>query len=147
MNLESYINNHELFYYKNIIKSDIDTETKTTINNMIKNLTESINNTNDSIVEEKNSELETKLSETDEGYFYKPWNKMTTVHKIIKIKEFVNNMDINTGMKNKLITYLKSALKDKKITKNDQVIYNVNQAKIISIPKLKLNNNEFSICQ
>lgn len=147
MNLESYINNHELFYYKNIIKSDIDTETKTTINNMIKNLTESINNTNDSIVEEKNSELETKLSETDEGYFYKPWNKMTTVHKIIKIKEFVNNMDINTGMKNKLITYLKSALKDKKITKNEQVIYNVNQAKIISIPKLKLNNNEFSICQ
>lgn len=147
MNLESYINNHELFYYKNLLKADIDSETKESIKKKIKKLIESINITNDSIVEEKNSELETKLSETEEGYFYKPWNKMTTVHKIIKMKEFVNNMDVNNEMKNKLITYLKIALKDKKITKNDQVIYNVNQAKIISIPKLKLDNNGFSISQ
>ena len=113
--------------------------------NRLNNITSNILNVTDSIIEKKNSEIDNKLSETDEGYFYKPWNKMSTVHKIIKIKQFVNNMNIENDKKSKLITYLKTALKKKIISKNDQVIYNISQAKIVSIPKLELKNNSFSI--
>ena len=72
---------------------------------------------------------------------------MSTVHKIIKIKEYVSNLDLENSAKINLLRYLKTALKEKKISKNEQVIYNITKAKIISIPKLNLNNNKFSICQ
>ena len=54
---------------------------------------------------------------------------MSTVHKIIKIKEFVSNLDLENSAKINLLSYLKTALKEKKISKNEQVIYNISKAK------------------
>lgn len=148
MNLELYISNNELIYYKNIkdkLKNNSNKQLKKDIEKKIRKLEEYVDDTNDSIMEEKKSELETKLSETDEGYFYKPWNKMATVHKIIKIKEYVNNLDLELSKKEKLVAYLKKALKDRKISKNEHVLYSVSQGKIVSIPQLKLTKTSFSL--
>ena len=146
MNLEFYQNNNDLLYYQNLKKYNDNTSISNIIEEKIVKLEKLLKVTNDSINEEKHSELESKLSETEESYFYKPWNKMSTVHKIIKLKEYVSGLELENSTKMKLISSLKDALKKKKITKNDQVIYNINKAKIISIPKLKLSNNNFSIC-
>ena len=147
MDLNFYQKNMELLYYKNLKNHNSNSNIQSKIDSNILKLEKSLQKTNDSITEEKNTELETRLSETEEGYFYKPWNKMSTVHKIIKIKEYVSNLDLENSAKINLLRYLKTALKEKKISKNEQVIYNITKAKIISIPKLNLNNNKFSICQ
>lgn len=147
MDLEYYQNNMNLSYYINLKKYNTDSNVEKIIDEKIDSLKNLLKETSDSINEEKNSELESKLSETEESYFYKPWNKMSTVHKIIKLKEYVSNLELENNIKIKLINYLKNALKNKKITKNDQVIYNISKAKIISIPKLELSDNKFSICQ
>ena len=71
--------------------------------------------------------------------FKKPWNKLPTVHQIIKIKEFCNkicsckNSQIN--MEKKLI----SSLKNRQL-KNDIVKYDEENGRIISI------NNLTKIC-
>lgn len=135
-----------LSYYKNLKKDNTNSNIGKIIDKKISKLQDILKETNDSVNEGKISELESKLSETEESYFYKPWNKMSTVHKIIKLKEYVSELNLDNNIKLNLINYLKDALKNKKITKNDQVTYNVTKAKIISIPKLELSNNKFSIC-
>mgnify|MGYP006138871799 CR=1 FL=1 len=145
MDLTFYQNTMNKIYFTNIKNNTSNKEIISKVNCSISNITLNILNVTDSIDEKKMSEIDDKLSETDEGYFYKPWNKMSAVHKIIKIKQFVNNMNIENNQKSKLITYLKTALKKKIISKNDQVIYNISKAKIVSIPKLELKNNSFSI--
>lgn len=147
MDLEFYQNNMKLSYYINLKSENTDSNISKVIDKEINKLQGLLKETNDSVNEEKISELESKLSETEESYFYKPWNKMSTVHKIIKLKEYVAELDLDNNIKLNLISYLKDALKKKKITKNEQVIYNISKAKIISIPKLELSNNKFSICQ
>ena len=146
MDLEFYQNNMNLSYYKNLKKDNTNSNIGKIIDKKISKLQDILKETNDSVNEGKISELESKLSETEESYFYKPWNKMSTVHKIIKLKEYVSELNLDNNIKLNLINYLKDALKNKKITKNDQVTYNVTKAKIISIPKLELSNNKFSIC-
>lgn len=145
MDLTFYQNSMDKIYFTNIKNNTSNQDIIKLVNKSISNLEQKISTITDSLKEKKNSEIDSKLSETEEAYFYKPWNKMSTVHKIIKIKQFVNNMDLANNQKSKLITYLKNALKKKKITKNHQVIYNISQAKIVSIPKLELNNDKFSI--
>ena len=146
MDLEFYQNNMDLSYYINLKKDNTDSSIGKIIDQKISKLQDILKETSDSVNEGKISELESKLSETEESYFYKPWNKMSTVHKIIKLKEYVSDLDLDNNVKLNLISYLKDALKNKKITKNDQVIYNISKARIISIPKLELSNNKFSIC-
>ena len=68
-----------------------------------------------------------------------------TVKLLTKKRSKPKTPTIRNNQKSKLIIYLKNALKKKKITKNHQVIYNISQAKIVSIPKLELNNDKFSI--
>ena len=146
MDLEFYQNNMNLSYYKNLKKDNTNSNIGKIIDKKISKLQDILKETNDSVNEGKISELESKLSETEESYFYKPWNKMSTVHKIIKLKEYVSELNLDNNIKLNLINYLKDALKNKKKKKNDQVTYNVTKAKIISIPKLELSNNKFSIC-
>tara|TARA_B110000879_G_C11027102_1_gene453331 strand:- start:599 stop:1015 length:417 start_codon:yes stop_codon:yes gene_type:complete len=135
----------ELLYYQNLKTYNKDSSIMKKIEKEMSILEKSLKETNNSVDEEKILELETKISETEESYFYKPWNKISTVHKIIKLKEYVRELELENSHKLKLINFLKNALKLKKISKNDQVLYNITNAQIISIPKLNISNNNFSI--
>jgi hypothetical protein len=72
--------------------------------------------------------------------FKKPWNKLPTVHQIIKIKEFCNKIcstkNSQISMEKKLITSLKN-----RQLKNDSVKYDETNGRIISI------NNLTQICK
>lgn len=56
--------------------------------------------------------------------FQKPWNKLREFHKIMKIKEYIDNLVIKKQNKKYLKDELEKGLKEKRFTKNkSSVIY------------------------
>tara|TARA_B110000971_G_C19878526_1_gene439558 strand:- start:147 stop:593 length:447 start_codon:yes stop_codon:yes gene_type:complete len=143
-NLESIQLNLKIKYLNNIIngcnKSDIDTSN-------VKKLLQSLSNQEleSYSVTEKIIETE-KVSETQHvDYLYlKPWNKLTLIHKIIKIKEFTNNLDIkDTSEKEELKDKLIELLKSKSI--KNKINYDETKGKVISISQLSFDNGKYLI--
>ena len=86
-------------------------------------------------------------SETNTEYlFQKQWNKLNLVHKKIKIKEFVNALELKDESQKQIIRDKLIALLDNKtLTKKDSVLYDVAKAKIISIPMLQFKDGKYDI--
>jgi hypothetical protein len=83
---------------------------------------------------------------SDDYLYQKPWTKLTAIHKIIKIKEYVNSLLINIEsdkiiLKEKLV----ELVKDKILTKKDSVLYDSTKGKIISIPTLEYKDGKYII--
>ena len=164
MNLEKLKNNFEIKYYKNIIKY-----CKKTNNSNIKlfekyvdnldNTTKNISETDtDSICSIKKSNIEkdntndNNSSESKEivysdDYLYKKnWTKLSSVHKIIKIKEFVSHLLIDKKEdKEKLKNDLAILVKNRYLTKKDKVKYDEVKGKVIAIPVLSYKNGKYFI--
>jgi hypothetical protein len=101
-------------------------------------------------IEDDNSinitEVSITESEKPEYFYIKPWNKLTSIHKIIKIKEFVNNLIIDNEdekiiLRDKLIELIKN-----KNIKN-KINYDIDKGKIISISQLACANNKYTIIE
>ena len=102
-------------------------------------LTESID-----IEPDTNTETETKYS--DEYIYRKPWNKLNTIHKIIKIKEFVSTLSIDDiELKKNLKENLVDMIKTKKLTKKNDINYDAVNGIIISSPILQYKDNKYII--
>lgn len=83
---------------------------------------------------------------TDDYIYKKEWNKLHNTHKIIKLREFVNRLNINnTKEKEELKKNLISLVKEKKLTKKDSVNYNSEKGLVSSIPNLEFINNKYHI--
>jgi hypothetical protein len=83
---------------------------------------------------------------TDDYLYLKPWVKLNTIHKIIKIKEYINMLLINDeNEKNELKEKLINMIKTKIITKKDSILYDSTKGKIISIPNLQFINGKYII--
>ena len=83
-------------------------------------------------------------TESNDYYYKKQWSKLALQHKIIKMKEFVNTLNIDTKeeseeLKNKLI----DLIKNKVLTKKEMVQYDEINCKITSIPLLKYKNGYY----
>ena len=103
---------------------------------------------NYSITEQKNK-LVTEMAgksvtetETIEYLYLKPWSKLTQIHKVIKIKEFVSGLDISNDndketLKDKIIGQIKEKKAKNKINYDDM------KGKILSISNLSFDNNEY----
>lgn len=89
------------------------------------------------IQEKTITECDTEI--VSEEYVYKkPWNKLNIIHKVIKMKEFANNLNINDiELKNHLKNQLIEMIKNKQLTKKSEVEYDHINCKILSIPSLK----------
>jgi hypothetical protein len=138
-NLDSIQLNLQVEYLNNLIfsasKLDLDTS------NVNKQLNKLLKNK-----ELENNVMTEKVSETSHvDYLYlKPWNKLTIIHKIIKIKEFINNLDIaDENQKDKFKDEMIELIKDKK--KKCKINYDENKGKVISIPQLTFDNNRYKI--
>lgn len=138
-NLETYANKHkiEIVLPKNM---DIITDSKLTQFESEFSQTET-----------KNTEVDTETEKntysdiTDDYIYRKPWNKLNVIHKIIKMKEFVNNLTIGDAeMKKHLKTQLVLMIKNKQLTKKNDVEYDHVVGRIISIPQLKYKDNTFT---
>ena len=83
---------------------------------------------------------------SDEYIYRKAWNKLNSIHKVIKIKEFITNLSSNDiEMKKTLKTKLVDMIKNKKLTKKTDVNYDMVNGNIISIPILQYVDNKYII--
>lgn len=137
-NLDSLQLNLQISYLNNLIlaasKHNIDI---THINSFLNKL----NNK-----EFENYTVTEKASETSHvDYLYlKSWSKLTIIHKIIKIKEFINNLDItDDNEKEKLKDKIIEIIKDKK--NKIKINYDETKGKVISIPQLTFENGKYVI--
>ena len=148
--MEALQNNIKCIYYKNLetyakkhkIEIDVPEYKKIKNDNDI--------NDNDFTITEQITEqataTETEGIYSEDFVYKKPWNKMNIIHKKIKMEEFVNNLSIDDSeIKKHLKSQLVSMLKNKKLTKKNEVEYDATNGKIISIPSLKFKNNNYNI--
>ena len=131
----------EILYMNNLLKqakkNKID---QTPITDRIKELEYNII---DSI---SNTDTEKDIIYSDDYIYKKTWNKLNNVHKIIKIREFVNKLLINNlENKKKLKDDLITLVKTKKLTKKNSVNYDSINGRIVSIPILEYKNNQYCI--
>lgn len=155
MNIEKLSNNLEIKYYKNIInyckKSNIEHIKFENKLKQMKNLelsiseSETVESVNEN--ENKNNTSESKEIVYSDDYLYKrKWTKLSNVHKIIKVKEFVSKLLIDDkndkdNLKNELIDLIKTRY----LTKKDKVKYDETKGKVIAIPILTFKNGKYSI--
>jgi hypothetical protein len=136
MDIDKYINLNKKNYYSNLIKNTENNE-KIFINNLLNNLTKNL----ESNIKSNINNLLSETEKTEDDYLYKkPWNRLNIVHKIIKIKEFINSKNISLENKNYLIQKLSLMIKNKKLQKISDVEYNSELMKIISINCLSQDN-------
>jgi len=145
MELESLINSMKIKYIDNLIVNSDDVNNTNTLQNILEKTQISIN-------EIKNSELSdtilTKNTDVDEysdDYLYrKPWSKLSVIHKVIKVKEFVKKLIIQKDEdREKLKDTLISLINTKVLTKKEMVKYDIQNGRIIGIPNLKYSEGKY----
>ena len=108
------------------------------------------NNITETIHEKKVEKSEDSIEEntnrkqlfSDEDLYKKPWNKLNSIHKILKIKEYVKNLkNISEKNKSELIEQLTGLVKTKVLTKKDKINYDDTNGKIISFINLEYKDN------
>ena len=83
---------------------------------------------------------------SDDYIYRKSWNKLNSIHKIIKIKEFVNNLQSDDiEMKKNLKIKLVNMIKDKQLTKKNDINYDSTNGCVLSIPILQYTDNKYII--
>ena len=127
MDLSTIQQINDLFYYNNIKKHTTDTKLKKKINKINSNITETL--TEDTATSATNIQVE--------SYYSKSWNKLLNVHKSIKLKEYIYNLNISNNKKKELLKLLKKQLKNKTLN-NKNIEYDINKGKIVYIKKLIL---------
>ena len=133
------INKDEL--YKRIKELENKTMTEANEAKIIKN------KSNLSLSNLTNTESPTAPPTYNDDYLYqKPWTKLTPIHKIIKIKEFVNKLLINDEEEKQILKdKLVEMVKNKSLTKKESVNYDSVKSKVVSITKLKYENGKYII--
>ena len=171
MNIASLSNNLEIKYYKNVInhckKSNIKCNkfenklndiknSKLTISesentesekqNKKQNEDKNENQTEDEPRDENNTSELKEVVYSDDYLYKRKWTKLSNVHKIIKVKEFVSKLLID-DMKDKdiLRDELVDLIKNRYLTKKDTVKYDETKGNVIAIPILTFKNGKYSI--
>jgi hypothetical protein len=81
---------------------------------------------------------------SNENLYNKPWTKLNAIHKILKIKEFVNNLKINSEKERvQLRDELIELVKLKVLTKKEKVNYDEVNCKIVSLTNLQYKNEKY----
>ena len=148
LNLENIQNDLQINYFNNLLlacdKLNINNnKIQKILNDLIHNQNNVENNDNVT-VSDKNDNI--TLSEKNNYLYLKPWTKLNIVHKNIKIKEFVNSLNIdNLHDKNNLKDNIINIIKDKILSKKTKINYDSNKGVIISISCLACTDNKYHI--
>jgi hypothetical protein len=142
----------ETIYINNLIKAcEKQNINKTVLEKKLYELKENdntISESNQSLKKVSDSSVESPKEQQycDDYLYQKPWTKLTPIHKIIKIKEFVNLLLINDESDKQVIKEkLVDMVKTKILTKKDMVLYDMIKGRIISIPMLQYQNGKYLI--
>jgi hypothetical protein len=169
MNIEELSNLVNIKFIKNVlqhlknnaVQNDTDISPDiTSLETIIKNIKDSNNSITSSDTENRqllnnsenkfnvdSSEKNIDINDYSDDYLYKkPWTKLSNIHKIIKLKEFVQKLIIsNDEDRDKLKESLINLVNKKLLTKKDTVKYDSLNARIIGIPNLKFSNGKYNI--
>ncbi len=145
MELEKITNKTKKIYYNNLIKA-IKSKNNKINYNKIKNKIKELDNKEMSITESETKNEDVEIIYSDDYLYKKSWSRLSQIHKIIKIREFISKLFIEKNEdKINLEKKLTKLIKNKKLTKKDKVNYNSVKGIIISIPDLEYNNGKYSI--
>ena len=104
------------------------------------------NNSNIVSLQQNSINLEEFLEKEKKSNKKKPWSKLGKSTKLIKLTQFVNYFStensLNVVEKNQLLKYLNASLDKKKLQRVKDVVYDVKQEKIKSIPGLAFNKTK-----
>ena len=144
MELDKIKTKCNIIYYKTI--SDNLKRNKIS-NKFIESKLQSLKDNETTITENENNRNSSKEIVYSNDYLYKKaWSRLSEIHKIIKIKEFILKLliekeDDKKDLQNKLINLVKQKI----LTKKDRVKYDNVKGRIISIVDLKYNNGKYYI--
>ena len=128
MNIDTIITNLDVQYYNNIVKY----MKKYNIDNNI--ILEKFNKLTEKSTDSDSVTKSESCSAYDVNLYKKPWVKLNVIHKIIKIKEYVdNNQDIKNNQKEEIKEKLITFVKNKVLTKKNTVNYDEQNGIILSI--------------
>jgi len=153
MDIELINNKMEIKYYKSLVNTLKKMEiNEIWLNNHLQNLYDKLpqeNKLSETNTEKKdlNSSSETdnhKQIFADDDLYKKSWQKLNSIHKILKVKEFINNLKMDSEKdKIKLKDELVELIKDKVLTKKENVKYDELNGKIISLPNLQYKDGKY----
>jgi hypothetical protein len=165
-NIDNLQSNLDSIYYNNLLKA-LEKSSYANDSNIRKKIQEFLNSSKEQskesdtstdtkptliIKNNMSSQSLTTLSETSPSYsddylYQKPWTKLTQIHKVIKIKEFVNTkLNIEDEKeKQELRDKLVDKVKNKELTKKESVNYDSIKGIVISIPKLEYKNGKYIV--
>jgi len=147
--MEALQHNIKCIYYKNLEtyakKHKIDINLPE-YKKFIKNTSPDTTVTEQAEYTETHDIHDTETTYSEDFVYKKTWNKLNIIHKKIKMEEFVNNLviddlEIKKLLKNQLVLMIKN----KQLTKKNEIEYDAINGKIISIPSLKYKNNNYNI--
>lgn len=144
--LKKYNNNLDIEYYKTL-KKILHKQHNKKYDSYFDSLLSEEAITESEVMNESISISDNKTNDDnpDDFYYKKPWNKLNIIHKKIKIKEFINNLLLTKQKKKTLIDKLIHLLNEKKLNKKNEIDYDSNNGKIITITILKCKNDEYFI--
>jgi hypothetical protein len=155
MELEIIQKKLELKYYKSILSSINETDSnfiwlKSYCEKLIDNINLEKEKLSETQTEKKIESLSPIQTEnhkqifSDEDLYKKPWVKLNPIHKILKIKEFVNNLKINSEKERALLRdELIELVKFKILSKKEKVNYDEVNGKIISLSDLQYKDEKY----
>jgi hypothetical protein len=142
-------------YYKSILSEISESDSNYSwIYTHCEKILQSLNNDKEKLSEtqtEKKTDVTSPIESdnhkqifSDEEFYKKPWVKLNPVHKILKIKEFVNGLKINTEKdRAQLRDELIDLVKLKILTKKEKVSYDEANGKIISLYNLQYSDGKY----
>lgn len=138
--LDDLAKSFKLYRFKselNFYQSQNDKKYSEKINSLIKVIA-SLDGTQE-VKDNSKSKIQNAFNEIDKMVYKKPWRKLPNFHKNIKIKEYLFEQykDKKKGELEYMEKMLLDAVENKKLNKDEYVIYDQNLCKITAIPILK----------
>ncbi len=149
MNIENIVKKLEVNYYQNLIdyckQNNLNYKS---FNNSLNEAEKFLSSESETIkVSEKDGTESNNSKEvlfSDDYLFKRPWSKLSSIHKIIKIKEFISKLLVNTDEEEILKNQATILVNKKILSKKDKVKYDSEKGVVIAIPILVHKNGKYS---
>lgn len=90
---------------------------------------------------------EDMFKEIDKHIYKKPWNRLKPIHRLEKVKQFVNTEfdEESETKRKKILADLTKHINNGKLNTKKSVVYDPKEEKILSMPALKVKKDTYSI--
>lgn len=149
MNIESIVKKLEVNYYQNLIDyCKQNNLTYKSFNDSLNEVEKIISSESETIKASDKEGTESNNSKevlfSDDYLFKRPWSKLSSIHKIIKLKEFISKLLVDNEDEEILKNQATILVNKKILSKKDKVKYDSERGLVIAIPILVHKNGKYS---